>query len=113
MNSMKVKVLSLARRDLKYGFDFYERQESGVGSYFVNTLYSETSALCITAGIHSKRGKLFRMKSRKFPYWIYYVIRDEIVYVLTILDARRSPSTIRRREKQVQLSVYDSETFNP
>ncbi len=96
---MKIETLPSAQKDLRHGFNFYERQAAGVGAHFVNTLSFEVQQLRLAAGIHSKRGKLFRVKSKKFPYWIYYGIIDSVVYVSAILDARRSSSFIRRREK--------------
>lgn len=99
---MKVRILKSAQNDLRRGFRFYESSQIGVGGYFVRTLVSETQALEVTAGIHSKRGNLFRMKSKKFPYWIYYRVFDSIVYVRAVLDARQDPSKIQRREKREQ-----------
>jgi hypothetical protein len=108
MNCKKVKLLASAKKDLREGFRFYERQEFGVGTYFVNTLSSEAMALQFTGGVHLKRGNLFRVKSKKFPYWIYYAIRNSVVYVIIILDARRSPEVIRKREKREQSFSHDS-----
>ena len=99
---MKVKIQISAQRDLDHGYYFYEEQVTGVGEYFFNTLISEARALKVTAGIHSKRGKLFRVKSKKFPYWIYYEIGTDAIRVVAILDARQSPEKIHRREKKEQ-----------
>ena len=38
---MKLRLLSLAEADLLSGFRFYERQEQGVGTYFLESLYSD------------------------------------------------------------------------
>ncbi|HLB34894.1 MAG: hypothetical protein A3F67_02695 [Verrucomicrobia bacterium RIFCSPHIGHO2_12_FULL_41_10] len=95
---MKVITRASAKRDMRRGYDFYERQEVGVGKYFFETLSAEVSSLQHTAGIHSKCGKLYRMKSKKFPYWIYYQIAGEIVRVVAILDARQSSLRIHQRE---------------
>jgi|GEM_PF-375091 len=100
MSGSEVEILPSAKKDLRRGFGFYERQALGVGIYFVDKLSSEARALQFTAGIHSKRGKLFRVKSKKFPYWIYYAIVDSVVYVSAILDARQDPLKIQQREKR-------------
>ncbi|MBX9577341.1 MAG: type II toxin-antitoxin system RelE/ParE family toxin [Chthoniobacterales bacterium] len=112
MNGSEVEILPSAKKDLLRGFDFYERQESGIGAYFVNKLSAEAQALQFTAGIHSKRGSLFRVKSRKFPYWIYYAIVDSVVYVSAVLDARRSPVIIRKREKKEQEFFYGTDDLD-
>ncbi|MBM3857994.1 MAG: type II toxin-antitoxin system RelE/ParE family toxin [Verrucomicrobia bacterium] len=100
MNGTEVEILPSAKKDLRRGFGFYERQTSGVGLYFVDKLSAEAQALQFTAGIHSKRGKLFRVKSKKFPYWIYCRISDSMVYVRAFLNARQNPSKIQQREKK-------------
>ena len=102
---MDVKVLPSAEKDLDCGFVFYEQREIGVGNYFLKTLRADMRVLSFSAGIHSKRGKLFRMKSKKFPHWIYYGVIDSVVYVSAVLEARRSPSFIHRSEKQAQFFI--------
>lgn len=37
---MRLRILDLAAADLEEGFRFYERQEEGVGNYFLETLLS-------------------------------------------------------------------------
>ena len=36
---MKIKILESAEEDLKEGFYFYEAQEKGIGSYFLESLF--------------------------------------------------------------------------
>jgi len=38
---MKIKILESAKKDLREGFDFYESQETGIGSYFLESLFSD------------------------------------------------------------------------
>ena len=38
---MRVKILSIAEDDLKEGYRFYESQADGLGTYFLDTLYSD------------------------------------------------------------------------
>ena len=37
---MIVEIVDAAEIDLEEGFHFYERQSSGLGSYFLDSLYS-------------------------------------------------------------------------
>ena len=37
---MNLRILAAASRDLVKGNNFYERQEEGLGGYFLDTLYS-------------------------------------------------------------------------
>ncbi len=99
---MNIRIQPSAEKDLDRSFDFYERQEVFLGDYFLEMVFSAIRKLQFTAGIHSKRGNLFRVKSKKFPHWIYYRIAESVIYVVAVLDARRSPSIIRKREKREQ-----------
>jgi hypothetical protein len=38
---MKIRILSPAERDLEEGYRFYESQSPGLGSYFLDSLYSD------------------------------------------------------------------------
>ena len=39
---MKIELLDAAEQDLLWGFAFYEKQERGLGSYFLDALCSDT-----------------------------------------------------------------------
>ena len=42
---MRVEILDKAEDDLIAGFEFYEAQESGLGMYFLESLYSDIESL--------------------------------------------------------------------
>ena len=109
---MDVAILPSAQKDLQRCYYFYARRETSVGKYFHNALYADIQALRKTGGIHSKRGRLFRVKSKFFPHWLYYGIIDEVAYVVAILDARQAPEKIRKREKREQAFGDDQNFFN-
>ena len=48
---MKIKILTPASLDLIDGYNFYEKQAENVGSYFLDSLYSDINSLVIFAGI--------------------------------------------------------------
>ena len=54
---MKLELLDLAMGDLIEGYHFYELQEAGLGTYFLDTLYSDIDSLRIFGGIHRKAHK--------------------------------------------------------
>ncbi len=51
---MKIKILEEAGQDLIDGFTFYEAQESGLGDYFLDSLFSDIDSLQLFAGIHPR-----------------------------------------------------------
>jgi len=96
---MKLRIMPSAKRDLRSGFRFYERQAVGIGDYFLDSLSSDIDSICLFGGIHRKRGELFRFKSKRFPFWIYYRIDEDTAFVVAVLDARQASWRIMRRER--------------
>jgi hypothetical protein len=70
---MTIKILDAAKKDLLAAYQFYERQCDGLGSYFLDSLYSDIDSLMFYAGIHNRPFKThFRLLSKRFPFAIYY-----------------------------------------
>lgn len=89
---MKIRLLSSAFSDLARGRDFYEQQGEGLGSYFLDSLFSDIDSLMLYAGIHRKVFGFHRLLSKRFPYAIYYQMEtgnEMIVY--RVLDCRQDP----------------------
>jgi plasmid stabilization system protein ParE len=95
---VKINILDLAERDLIEGFRFYEAQEAGLGSYFINNLYSDIESLALYAGIHEKPFKdYYRLLSRRFPFAIFYTFSEGSVSIHAVLDCRSNPAWLRAR----------------
>ncbi|MEQ1907157.1 MAG: type II toxin-antitoxin system RelE/ParE family toxin [Pirellulaceae bacterium] len=91
---MKIRLLPEAERDLEIGADFYESQQSGLGTYFNDCLASEIESLRIYAGIHEVYRGFHRSLSKRFPFSIYYILNEDCVDIYAVLDARLDPETI-------------------
>ena len=97
---MKIKILDLAELDLIEGFQFYEAQESGLGSYFLTNLYADIESLRIYAGIHERPYKNYhRLLSRRFPFAVYYTFEKQTVAIRAVVDCRQNPAWIREHLK--------------
>ena len=95
---MKIEILDLAKFDLLDGFQFYEEQQAGLGSYFLNSIYSDVESLRLYAGIHLKPHKdLHRLLSKRFPFAIYYKVSGDTAFIYAVMDCRRDPEWIQRR----------------
>ena len=68
---MNIEILDEAQEDLIQGFRFYESQEPGLGSYFLDCLFSDIDSLLVFAGIHAVTYAYHRCLSRRFPFAIY------------------------------------------
>ena len=94
---MRVKILSVAEDDLEEGYRFYESQADGLGTYFLDTLYSDIDSLAYFAGMHRVVLGYHRLLSKRFPFAVYYRVADDVVIVFAVLDCRRNPSWIRAK----------------
>jgi plasmid stabilization system protein ParE len=94
---MRILILPSARDDLSEGFKFYERQEAGVGDYFLESLFSDIESLRLYAGIHPKKFGFHRLLSKRFPYAVYYDQERKTARVWAVLDCRSDPNAIREK----------------
>jgi plasmid stabilization system protein ParE len=100
---VKVRILEPAKADLINGFHFYEDQEPGAGRYFLNNLYSDIEGLATTYGIHRQPfGDFHRAISKKFPYAIFYSVREYEIWVEAVIDCRKNPSWIRSKIRKLE-----------
>jgi hypothetical protein len=95
---VRISIQPAALADLKRGFHFYEKKTGGLGSYFLNSLYSDIDSLQLYAGIHPIHfGSFYRLLSDRFPFAVYYQVKGDIVLVRAVLDLRRNPKVITGR----------------
>jgi hypothetical protein len=95
---MKIYILDRAEEDLFEGYRFYEGQSPGLGTYFLNCIYSDIESLLLYAGIHRTVHKNYRrLLSERFPFAIYYNVSEETINIYAIVDCRREPGWIRDR----------------
>ena len=92
---IRIRISSDALLDLEVGYEFYERQETGLGEYFATHIRADIEGLKISAGIHRKLYRdLHRLMSKKFPFAIFYRLDEEIATVVAIVDCRKDPDWI-------------------
>jgi hypothetical protein len=97
---VKINFSSEAKQDLRDGFHFYEQQESGLGIYFLESLYSDVDSLKIFSGTHEVHfSKYHRALSKRFPFAIYYTISGNIIDVHAVVSCRRNPIWLKNKLK--------------
>jgi hypothetical protein len=67
---VKIEILDEAQQDVIEGFHFYEKREFGLGSYFLDCLFSDIDSLILYAGIHRIVFGYHRLLSKRFPFAI-------------------------------------------
>jgi hypothetical protein len=102
---MNIRILDSALQDLIEGYWFYEKQKEGLGSYFLDSLFSDIDSLRIYAGIHPIYfSRYYRLLSKRFPFAVYYRINDDTVLIYAVIDCRRNPAWIKGKLQ------YENET---
>lgn len=76
---MNIKILSEAEKDIAIGMSFYESQQEGLGKYFLNSILADIESLHIYAGIHIIISDYFRLLCKRFPFSIYYKMKDSTI----------------------------------
>jgi hypothetical protein len=51
---MRIRLLDEAQSDLHEAAQFYEQQGAGLGTYFLDSLFSDIESLILYAGVHIK-----------------------------------------------------------
>ena len=93
---MRVQILDTTEEDLVEGYWFYERQQRGLGAYFRNSIRTDLHALEKTAGVHRIVYKNYhRALAARFPFALYYSVKDKQRFLRAIVDCRRDPTWIR------------------
>lgn len=100
---MKLRILDAASRDLIDGYRFYEKQQAGLGGYFLDSLYSDIDSLQLYAGVHAVFFEQYhRALSKRFPFAIYYKLAGQEILIYAVLDCRRNPAWIREHVAKLE-----------
>ena len=95
---IRISISDDALEDLKDGFLFYEAQQQGLGSYFLECLRADIDSLKFFAGVHRVVYQDYRRTlSKVFPYGIFYTTEDGVAVVWAVIDLRRDPDWIFRK----------------
>jgi hypothetical protein len=94
---MRIEILERAEDDLFEGYLFYEEQRIGLGTYFLESLFSDIESLRVHAGVHRRAYRNYhRMLSKRFPFAVFYTVTKDGAQVHAVVDCRRRPAWIRK-----------------
>ncbi|MEB2343424.1 MAG: type II toxin-antitoxin system RelE/ParE family toxin [Deltaproteobacteria bacterium] len=85
-------VRSRAEADLDEAFGWYEAQVPGLGEAFLRSV----TACFVRIARHAEaypqvQGQVRRAALRRFPYGVFYVVREDRIDVLAVYHGRRRP----------------------
>jgi plasmid stabilization system protein ParE len=89
---------SEAEAEIGEAFEWYEQRGVGLGSEFLRAVEVAVSSIARAPLQYPvwRRGAR-RVLLRKFPFAVFYVVRDESIVVFACFHGRRNPKILLRR----------------
>ena len=88
----QLQVRAPAESDIADAVAWYDRQADGLGAEFIRALdASFASILRAPESYPVVHGEIRRALLRRFPYAVFYLLRDDAVIVIACLHGRRHP----------------------
>ena len=85
--------------DLQSGYDYYEKQRSGLGEEFLLSIEACINYLQRNP-LHSPlvNSKTRRSLIKRFPYGVFYVLGTKQIFITAIVHLSRNPKIWKRRK---------------
>ena len=101
--SFVVKKLPLAEQDALEPAIWYEERQPGLGDEFLSEADRAVEALSESALLHRIRfADVRRAPIHRFKFYgVYYIVREQEVWILAIFHGRRHPRWLQRRRGQM------------
>ena len=87
-----------AEIDIREAFEWYENQEKGLGLDYFRCVDAAIASISRSPNLFPSIYKnIHRVLIRRFPYGIFYVVKDNQILILAVLHVKRHPNHWRRR----------------
>ena len=97
---MRLRFLSLAKKELDEAVMYYDHQLPGLGFRFFQEISSGVQRIQFMPDAWTKVGdQTRRCLLKSFPYAIYYVIESDQIIVTAVAHLHRDPEYYRTRMK--------------
>lgn len=98
MKQYQLEATPAVELDVEAAFNWYEREEAGLGFEFLNQLRAAyLRILDHPFGYQELRSGIRRALTRQFPYAIYFSVQDGVIIILAVLHTARDPAEWQRR----------------
>jgi len=101
--SFAIKRLPIVEQDALEAAIWYEERQPGLGDEFLSEADRAVEALSESALLHRIRfADVRRAPIHRFKFYgVYYIVREEEVWILAIFHGRRHPRGLQRRRGQM------------
>ena len=99
---MKVRFLDDAENELVASIEYYEKQVTGLGIDFYEEVRKATEVIQASPLVwHVKRYKCRSYLVLRFPFLLYYYIKNETIWIVAVAHTSRKPFYWRKRVKEM------------
>ncbi len=100
MKQYAVIINAFAQSDLKIAVDWYAERKAGLDREFIQEVEKTIQQISSNSRQFAIVSKKIRMAIvKRFPYGIYYFIREENIHVFAAFHFSRNPKVLRKRIK--------------
>ncbi len=94
----KLQLLSCAEDDISTAVLWYEKQMNGLGHRFILSIDATIQSVQRNPLLYPKVYKNFhRALIQRFPYGIYYFIKQDTIIVIAVFHEKRKPTRWKKR----------------
>ncbi len=94
----KIIVRPEAEREIQEAFDWYENRSEGLGAEFLRAADACLSGVQRNPEVYQiVHTEIRRALLRRFPYALFYLVREDTIIVLACFHIKRSPADWQRR----------------
>ena len=98
---MKKIILQEAFDELNDSIEYYEEQQVGLGLRLKNEVDQHVKWITRNADVpRIRKGAYRRVNLKIFPYYIAYIIRENILWILAIANSYKKPEYWINRKKE-------------
>lgn len=98
MKQYRLEATPAVELDIEAAFEWYEREESGLGFEFLEELRAAyLRILDYPLGYQDLSSGIRRALTRRFPYGVYFSVEADVIVVLGVLHTARDPEEWQRR----------------
>jgi len=100
MKTYRLIINPFAELDLQSAFEWYDLQKEGLGEEFILEVDKTINRIIQNPNQFSVVKKFIRMAVvKRFPFGIFYLIKDDIINVFAIFHFSRNPAVWKKRNK--------------
>ena len=100
---MKITILEQAFEELSQAIKYYEEKQTGLGLKLKDEIDHHINWILKNSTVPQlRKGSFRRVNLKIFPFYIAYIIREDMLWILAIANAYRKPGYWIKRKKHTK-----------